>query len=85
MAKTKPTSSQKLTIMAYKPKAAPKKTKPVIAKASKAKKVIQTKQVKATRAQAGKTTTKDPSSYTAGPKVLHYDICWNVHFDKQSL
>ena len=27
----------------------------------------------------------DPSSYTAGPRVTHYAIDWNVFFDKQSL
>lgn len=24
----------------------------------------------------------DPSSYTAGPRITHYDIDWNVFFDK---
>jgi hypothetical protein len=40
MAKTKPTTKAQIT----------KKTKPVISKASKAKKVVKTKQIKATKA-----------------------------------
>ena len=81
--KTKPVISKASKIKKVKKIA--KKTKPVISKTSKIKKVNKTKQVKATKAQAGNTTTKDPSSYTDGPKVVHYDINWNVYFDKQSL
>jgi hypothetical protein len=57
--------------------AAKKMDKKVIAKAKPApKKVVKAKTASTERKNG------DPSSYMSGPAVLHYDIDWDISFEK---